>query len=131
VLDEPGRVFVPDQPGMIALRAADYSSMTAGTRHKWAKTDHAGASGPVMQALPALQQILGADRASPRMDYHVQFDEPGTYYVWVRGLADSGNEDSVHVGLNGVAPSSAQHVHPFACCWRGIRPISRMAKGPI
>ncbi len=113
VLEEPGRVFVPDQPGLIALRAADYYGLTEGTNHKWVKTEHAGASGPVMRALPALQQILGTDRASPRMDYHVQFDEPGRYYVWVRGLADSGDEDSVHVGLNGVAPPSAQHVHPF------------------
>jgi hypothetical protein len=113
VLEEPGRVFVPDQPGMIVLRASDYYGLSEGTRHKWVKTDRAGASGPVMHALPALQQILGADRASPRMDYHVQFDEPGTYYVWVRGLADSGDEDSVHLGLNGVAPPTAQHVHPF------------------
>jgi hypothetical protein len=43
VLEEPGRVFVPDRPGMIALRAADYYEMTEGTRHKWVKTDHAGA----------------------------------------------------------------------------------------
>ncbi len=113
VLEEPGRVFVPDEPGMIVLRAANYYSVTDGTMHKWVKTEHAGASGPVMHAQPALQQILGADRASPRMDYHIQFDQPGRYYVWVRGLADSGDEDSVHVGLNGVAPPSAQHVHPF------------------
>ena len=113
VLEEPDRVFVPDQPGRMAVRAADFYSMTAGTRHQWVKTDHSGASGPVMQALPAVQQILGPDRASPRMDYHLRFDEPGRYYVWVRGRADSGDEDSVHVGLNGVAPPSAQHVYPF------------------
>jgi hypothetical protein len=113
VLEEPGRVLVPDQPRLIALRAADYYGLTEGTNHKWVKTEHAEASGPVMQALPALRQILGPDRDSPRMDYHVQFDEPGTYYVWVRGLADSGDEDSVHIGLNGVSPPSAQHVHPF------------------
>ncbi len=113
VLDDPDRVFVPERPNLIALRAADYYGLTDGARHKWVKIEHAGASGPVMHALPALEQILGPDRASPRLDYHVRFDEPGTYYVWVRGLADSGDEDSVHVGLNGVAPSIAQHVYPF------------------
>ncbi len=113
VLEEPGRVFVPDEPGPVVLPAADYYDLTDGARHQWVETEHPAAPGPVMQAVPSVQQILGPDRASPRMDYHVRLDEPGTYYVWVRGLAGSGDEDSVHVGLNGAAPASAQHIYPF------------------
>jgi hypothetical protein len=41
---------------------------------------------------------------SPRMDYKVQFTNTGTFYVWLRGVGDSGGasvNDSVFVGLDG------------------------------
>lgn len=43
----------------------------------------------------------------PRMDYEINFETGGTYYVYVRGRADdengngSGDEDSLHVGIDG------------------------------
>ena len=37
----------------------------------------------------------------------MQFSTPGTYYVWPRGLATNGGNDSVHVGLDGQAVASA------------------------
>ncbi|MEX2381544.1 MAG: hypothetical protein WD490_04110 [Opitutales bacterium] len=115
VMPEPEAAFNPDGDGRIVVRAVDHHEATAGTMHEqtWTETEHPGAPGPVMQALPDMQQILGPGRSSPRMDYHVHFDEPGVYHVWVRGLAGSGDQDSVHVGLNGEAPQSTQHIYPF------------------
>ena len=43
---------------------------------------------------------------SPRLDYKVYFDTPGTYYLWVRGYGTDGNSDSVYTGLDGVLKSA-------------------------
>ena len=67
----------------------------------------------VVEAIPRQQDILGPGPQSPRLDYHVLFEEAGPHYGWVRGNADSGDEDSVHVGLNGQAPAATQHIYPF------------------
>ena len=41
------------------------------------------------------------------MTYEIAFQTPGTYYVHVRGTSDSADDDSVHVGLNGVGVTLA------------------------
>jgi flagellin len=38
---------------------------------------------------------------SPRLDYRVQITNPGRYYVFVRGIGNGGNADSIHVGFDG------------------------------
>ncbi|MBI4368418.1 MAG: fibronectin type III domain-containing protein, partial [Candidatus Omnitrophica bacterium] len=43
---------------------------------------------------------------SPELQYQVQIQTTGTYYVWVRGYGKDGGSDSVHVGLDGVGTSS-------------------------
>ena len=40
-----------------------------------------------------------------RLDYEVTFTTPGTYTIWVRMLGPTGNDDSLHVGLNGTPAS--------------------------
>ena len=37
---------------------------------------------------------------SPRLDFHVNFVETGTHYVWVRGYADDSGSNSCHAGLH-------------------------------
>lgn len=51
---------------------------------------------------------------SPELIYRVKFATPGTYYVWVRGLASSGNDDSLHAGLDGAGPASADRLTGFS-----------------
>jgi glycosidase len=40
---------------------------------------------------------------SPEMRYTVNFTRPGTYYVWLRGFAETADDAEVSVGINGVA----------------------------
>jgi hypothetical protein len=47
---------------------------------------------------------------SPRLDYRIQFAKAGKYYLWIRGYAESGADDSVHVGLNGAEIPTATAV---------------------
>jgi len=42
---------------------------------------------------------------SPEMRYTVNFTRPGTYYVWLRGFAETADDAAVSVGINGVAAS--------------------------
>lgn len=44
--------------------------------------------------------------SSPRLDYRVHFPKSGTWYVWVRGWASDGTDDSVHLGLDGAEVKS-------------------------
>ncbi len=50
---------------------------------------------------------------SPRLDYRVNFVKSGIHYVWIRGRGPSGNDDSVHVGLDGAAVSTADRISSF------------------
>jgi hypothetical protein len=36
------------------------------------------------------------------LDYEVNFSRTGTHFVWVRGYSTSGEDDSVHVGINSI-----------------------------
>ena len=40
--------------------------------------------------------------------YKVNFKTPGRYYVWVRSFSTGGEDNGVHVGLNGEWPESGQ-----------------------
>ncbi|ABX03583.1 MAG TPA: hypothetical protein DEF47_17495 [Herpetosiphon sp.] len=59
---------------------------------------------------------------APQLDYRVKFTTPGTYYVWLRGWADSGGDNSVHLGLNGQQSSSSDKMTlPIFSAWRWFR----------
>ncbi len=45
---------------------------------------------------------------NPHLDYSVNFSQPGPYFIWVAG-SDAGGK-AVHLGLDGVAPASAQNI---------------------
>ena len=40
--------------------------------------------------------------ASPELKYTVNFTRPGTYFVWLRGFAETTDDSMVSVGINGV-----------------------------
>jgi len=45
------------------------------------------------------------------LSYPVQFKTPGRYYLWVRGYCTrTGNDDSIHLGINGTWPESGKNV---------------------
>jgi hypothetical protein len=43
---------------------------------------------------------------SPHLSYKVLFENAGTYYLWIRGWADGGADDSMHYGLDGTSIST-------------------------
>ena len=43
---------------------------------------------------------------SAHLSYLIDFNTPGTYYLWLKGMAEDGNSNSLHFGLDGQAVSS-------------------------
>ena len=50
---------------------------------------------------------------NPRLDYQVNFVKKGTYYVWVRGKAANGRNDSIHIGLNNKHFESSDKISKY------------------
>ena len=112
-------VFKPSAEGLIDVPAGAFHARKAPGKHTWQVVDN------VMQALPDSGQALNTNfvNRSPRLDYRVHFTKPGTYYVWVRGKAagnSRGSSDSLHIGLNSKAVSTADRISGFGTSldWR-------------
>lgn len=116
--------------GTVVVEAEHFDGRVGASDHTWELTTAtAGYSGDgAMEAQPNVNLNVNIDTAiSPRPDYFVEFTQPGTYYVWVRGLADSapgvGQNDSINVGLDGVLPAASDRIgfSPFGAgyVWSG------------
>ena len=109
-------------PGLLTVEAEHFNTNTpiASNGTSWdLTTTNAGYSGDgAMVADPNVNLNVNVDTTiSPRLDYNMNFDIAGTYYVWVRGLGDSApgpsQNDSVNVGIDGVLPASSSKITGF------------------
>lgn len=81
--------------------------------------ERAGASGgSYMEALPddAVNQQTPGD--GPRVSYDIEFTTTGTYYVHVRGWVNDDNDNTVHVGVDGMWPASGTRIQ-WCAAWTG------------
>ena len=107
-----------EQAGFVEFEAEGFHAEAAGGGYSWqgvtVPSGYLGAS--AMQALPNDGTTIdtGYLTGSPRLDYKVNFQTTGTYYVWVRGYAGSSGDDSCHVGLDGIEAPSADRIAGFA-----------------
>lgn len=54
------------------------------------------------------ESIFNNAGTGPTLDYNVHFNTAGTYYVWVRAYSTGGEDNGIHVGINGTFPESGQ-----------------------
>ena len=103
--------------GMVVLEAESGAILNR-SPHSWvSRTSQSGFSGISYVASEPNNGTnfdSGYTSAAPEIRYQVRFNTPGTYYVWVRGYAASFADDSLHVGLNGNAVSTAERISEFA-----------------
>ncbi len=93
------------QTGTVVFEAEGFATNTPRGAHAWVVTNAPPAtSGAVVQSLPDIGSNIttSISSTSPQLDYPIQFNASGTYFVWVRGYGTGGNDDSAHVGLNGA-----------------------------
>ena len=97
-----------DSYGLVVMEAEGFAKNIPGAAqaagHSWqVLTDNPNAiGGAYVQALPitGLTVAENIELISPRLSYNVYFALPGTYYLWVRAAANSGDEMG-YFGLNG------------------------------
>tara|TARA_R110002051_G_scaffold95649_1_gene165596 strand:+ start:30995 stop:31702 length:708 start_codon:yes stop_codon:yes gene_type:complete len=44
------------------------------------------------------------------LSYRIKFNSTGRYYVWVRAFSTGAEDNSIHVGLNGIWPKNGQRI---------------------
>jgi alpha-D-xyloside xylohydrolase len=101
--------------GVVIIEAEGFSNNVArtvgATTFQWQVTNTvAGFSGAgYLEALPNVETNLNTTwvTISPQLDYTVNFTSNVTHNVWVRGYGTSGNDDSVHAGLDGTTNTAA------------------------
>ena len=103
-----GLCFV-ESNGLLVMEAEDFTSSQPGFNglepFYWEEYDDVNASGSkAVRAVPnTVGGWSGLNLNGPRLDFEVNFANPGLYYLWVRTSAPSGQDDSFHAGIDGTA----------------------------
>ncbi|MES2697695.1 MAG: glycosyl hydrolase family 28-related protein [Verrucomicrobiota bacterium] len=106
--------------GLLAVEAENYDANIGRGGHAWTAVTNAGYSGSGgLQAGPNRGSTRDANylTLSPRLDFRVNFVKTGTHYVWIRGIAPTGSDDTVHVGLNNTASSTSDRISMSGTTW--------------
>ena len=107
----------PGTNGIVSVEAEHFDTNVSQGGHSWTSIAPAGSSGSgAMEASPnnGTKHNTGNVSNSPRLDFPINFTRTGIHYVWIRAHKASGQDDSVHVGLDGAAVSSSDRISGFA-----------------
>jgi len=110
---------VIESNGLVLFEAENISTNISraltGTNYSWnTNIGNAGVSGysgtGSMVALPndGTTVLSSWTNSSPELRYTITFTNTGTYYVWVRGYAETAENLGVYVGLNGNSTASSE-----------------------
>ncbi len=108
---------IQEEGGLVAIDAINYIDNFAATNgDKWGETSNNNANAYPGKAAMTYDgsDYTGTDFAdsAPMLEYSVGIQTSGLYYVWILGYnGNSGSKDSVHVGVNGVAVATADHIN--------------------
>lgn len=90
--------------GSIVIEAEGFNRSTSGQGDSWQKV--AAPTGfsdtGAMQAMPNNGTSLKNSLEGPTLQYDINFQTTGTYYIAVRGYGPSASDNSVHIGLNNI-----------------------------
>jgi len=96
----------PGPDGIVSIEAENFDEYTPQGDHTWDfSTEWADFSGiGAMRAMPdsGTNNNTGYETQSPRLDFEVNFVKTGTHYVWIRGYAIGGSDDSCHVAIDAI-----------------------------
>ena len=109
-----------EQNGLLVLEAEN-GTATATASHDWVtQTVQAGYEGAgYSRALPDIGARYEETEtaSSPHLSWPIYNETGGTYSVWVRSMAPDAGGDSLHVSLDGGAPSSGADLTGFTNEW--------------
>ena len=121
-----------EENGLVVIEAENVFTNTDRSNHMWVETATiAGFSGTgAMNGEPNDGSLFKKANVatSPEMTYEVDFSILGTYYVWARVWAPAAEDNSFHVGLNGVATASKMEVTTYnAWTWTNVNTKGKLA----
>jgi hypothetical protein len=100
------------------FEAENYRENISRSGYTWElRTDVTGYSGSGFMQVPTTGGGIdtGYATTSPELRYRVIFPSSGTYYIWIRGYGGSPDDDSIHAGIDGQAPTTADRIS--GCNW--------------
>jgi hypothetical protein len=96
--------------GLVVMEAEHFHYNTPGSGSmagsSWTQMTGSGSVGAgFMQALPDQGRSINSnlETYSPHLSYQINFSTIGDYYLWVRGMAEDSNADTVHYGADEAA----------------------------
>ncbi len=106
-----------DANNLVSIEAENFDANVGGATDAWTK-ETGGSGGFHLNSGPDNGNTFNSNytTSSPRVSYEVNFTQTGTHYVWIRGKAggsSTGASDSLHVGLDGAAVSTADRITGF------------------
>ncbi len=110
----------PGSNGLVSVEAESYDAQITKNSKSWQNVSQSGQSGSAsMKVLPNSGVNVDTNYVtnSPRMDYTIEFTKTGTHYIWLRGIGATGSDDSLHVGIDGQAVSTADRMVGFLTSW--------------
>jgi hypothetical protein len=99
--------------GIVSIEAERFHGRVSQGGRSWHRVALMGQSGvAALDSLPNSGAAVntGYVTGSPRVDYWVNFTRTGTHHVWVRMQGPTGNDDSLHAGLDGAATTTADRI---------------------
>lgn len=110
----------PGFGNFVVMEAENFHQAQARSGKSWQTVSlgHSSAQAS-LQALPNTGANIQTNYAtqSPHLAYRAVFEVPGRYYVWVRATAASGDDDSLHIGLNGQPVASGERLEGISSFW--------------
>lgn len=110
--DPPSGPYL-EQEGQLVVELEAYSELrpSPDSQHSWELAENNFASGGLaVTAQPNVGTVNDVPEQGPVLAYPIRVGSEGTYYVHVRCFAAGDIDHSVHVGLDGSWPETAQHV---------------------
>jgi len=96
---------------LVTVEAEHYHYLQKVETHGWEPDFISGyTGGGALRVLPDNGTEFDDTASSPRLGYNISFDVPGIYYVWVRGYATSLEDNSVHIGMDGMNYGTADKI---------------------
>ncbi|HXI56700.1 MAG TPA: galactose oxidase-like domain-containing protein, partial [Polyangia bacterium] len=134
-----GRVISVQRPyqqstasdGIVSIEVERFHDSVTQGGHTWNRTTTSGNSGSgALAAQPnnGANVNTGFAAGAPRVDFWVNFTKTGTHYVWLRGLGATADDDSAHVGLDGVENTTADRITSFGS---GLNWTKATMDGPV
>jgi len=105
---------------LIAFEAEDYHLREARGGQNWQPVSLRHSSFDLsLQALPnsGTNRTANYETNSPHLAYRIIPEQAARYYVWVRARGASGDDDSLHIGLDGQPVSSGLYLTNFGSLW--------------